>query len=100
MQTTETFYIICKKGDWTKIMSTHTSKGILATGEISEAWTESNPTRLFFMLEEYSERFNGEWEVVRINEVKTIEHVAKVADKEMMDFYKSEFIVPPKRLKG
>lgn len=79
---TETFYVICKKGDHTKIMVDYPREGITFSGSLKKAYTESNPRRLFNMLIEYAERFKDEWEVVKVEETTTIDHRSMVATKE------------------
>jgi hypothetical protein len=80
---TETFFVICKKGDRTKLMKDYPRTGIVHTGDMNEAVTETNPRRLFVMLEEYADRFNNEWEVVKVKQTTTIDHRAMSAAKEL-----------------
>ncbi len=83
--TTETFYVICKKGDRTKIM-VYPGEEITFTNDINEAYTTRNPNKLFYMLDEYSERFKGEWEVVGVTVTTTVEHKVFDATKELEAF--------------
>lgn len=50
---------------------------------VEEAWYSHNPDPLIFKLDEYSEAFNGEWELAKIEQTTTITFKVSDAKKEV-----------------
>lgn len=74
---TSTFHVICKKGDHTKMVADNVltmDKDIPLTGDIDVAYTSRTPKHLFLVLEEYRPHFKDDFEVVKVEEIRTVEY--------------------------
>ena len=85
--TTETFYVIANKKDHTKLFKDFTEiewdirqkmptipNSFETTNDLKSAWMSRRAETLFFMLEEYNVRFQGQYEVLRIDQTITVDH--------------------------
>lgn len=81
------YYVIQSKTDRKKFFKDFTDDGqIELTSDLGDAYTDGNSGRLFFMLEEYSARFKGRFEVAHVEIKKTITYKTSKAKKELEDW--------------
>lgn len=76
-QQTITYYVICHKGDHTRIVHEilfTDERKVKTTGDIDIAYTTRTKEHLFELLEEYESYFEDDYEVVGIDETITREY--------------------------
>lgn len=78
---TEVFYVIKSKNANLYYMEFNDKRKVVTTDSVVLAYSESNDERLDFHLAEYSERFEGKYEVAKVTLNITSEYIVESEEK-------------------